>query len=227
MNEILSMLIYTRVLYPGSKRSSLEDAKRFIEQPKATIQQVYRALSLLAKKMDDIQAAVYKNSLKLGKRNDSVIYYDCTNYYFESEEECGLRQYGYSKESRLNPIVQMGLFTDKDGIPLAFCINPGNTTETTTLKPLVDKPREKFGISKVVVCTDLEDNAAEIIKMNGGRWIIEDCFRITKTEFEARPVFLRRDDRIKAHFLAVSGEGYIPTYTRGGSYQQSTWLCRL
>ena len=86
------MLIYTRVLYPGSKRSSLEDEKRFIEQPKATIQQVYRALSLLAKKMDDIQAAVYKNSLKLGKRNDSVIYYDCTNYYFESEEECVLHQ---------------------------------------------------------------------------------------------------------------------------------------
>ena len=97
----------------------------------------------------------------------------------------------------------------------AFCINPGNTAETTTLKPLVDKPREKFGISKVVVCTDLEDNAAKIIKMNGGRWIIEDCFRLTKTKCEARPVFLRRDDRIKAHFLAVSGEGYIPTYTRG------------
>ena len=92
LNEILSMLIYTRVLYPGSKRSSLEDEKRFIEQPKATIQQVYRALSLLAKKMDDIQATVYKNSLILGKRNDSVIYYDCTNYYFESEEECVLHQ---------------------------------------------------------------------------------------------------------------------------------------
>ena len=66
---------------------------------------------------------------------------------------------------------------------------------------LEDKLCEKFGISKVVVCTDLEDNAAEIIKMNDGRWIIEDCFRITKTEFEARPVFLQRDDRIKAHFL--------------------------
>ena len=433
LNEILSMLLYTRVLYPGSKLSSLEDAKRFIEQPKADIHQVYRALSLLAKEMDDIQSDVYKNSLKLGKRNDSIIYYDCTNYYFESEEECGLRQYGHSKESRPNPIVQMGLFTDKDGIPLAFCINPGNTAETTTLKPLEDKLREKFGISKVVVCTDaglasyenrlndhvgerafitvqslkklekylqewallttgwklvnfqgkngpelsedeydltqldpkkyadalfcrerwiktklsktgegleqrlivtfsfkyrdylrhtrenqiaraqeiinkgsagklgksqndpkryikqenctadgelagiqtfslnqemidqealfdgfygictdLEDAAPEIIQLNGGRWIIEDCFRITKTDFEARPVYLQRDDRIKAHFLtcflalllykylekkvnrggrhfspaeiidtlkdmnfiAVSGEGYIPTYTR-------------
>lgn len=154
LNDILSMLLYTRVLYPGSKLSSLEDAKRFIEQPKADLHQVYRALSLLAKEMDDIQADVYRNSLKLGKRNDSVIYYDCTNYYFESGEECGLRQYGHSKESRPNPIVQMGLFTDKDGIPLAFCINPGNAAETTTLKPLEDTLREKFGISKVVVCTD-------------------------------------------------------------------------
>lgn len=154
LDAILQMLLYTRIIYPGSKRSSLEDAKRFIEQPKADIHHVYRALSLLAKENEDIQAAVYKNSLKLGKRDDSVVYYDCTNYYFESEEECGLRQYGHSKESRPNPIVQMGLFTDKDGIPLAFCINPGNTSETTTLKPLEDTLREKFGISKVITCTD-------------------------------------------------------------------------
>lgn len=386
LNSILSMLLYTRILYPGSKLSSLEDAKNFIEQPKVDIHQVYRALSLLSKESDGIQAAVYKNSLKLGARHDKVIYYDCTNYYFESEEENGLRQYGRSKENRPNPIVQMGLFTDMDGIPLAFCINPGNTAETTTLKPLEDKLKEDFGLSKVVVCTDgglasyenrkndhvgerafitvqslkklekslqdwsmettgwkiaefkdtnetqkadmdkqhdkeydlskldpkeyanmlfykerwikvgkkndqleqrlivtfsfkykeylqhirekqiaraqsiiergvvekcgkgqndpkrfikrdsctvdgelaeytsyslnqemidqearfdgfygictdLEDKATDVIKTNGGRWIIEDCFRITKTEFEARPVYLQRDDRIKAHFL--------------------------
>lgn len=380
LDEILKMLLYTRILYPGSKLSSLEDAKRFIEQPKADIHQVYRALSLLAAESDRIQSSVYRNSLKLGARRDKVVYYDCTNYYFECEEESGLRQYGHSKESRPNPIVQMGLFTDMDGIPLAFCINPGNTAETTTLKPLEDKLRDNFGLSKMVVCTDgglasyenrrnddagerafitvqslkkleghlqewaletkgwhmvkpnasdgkkmpdieydlseldpkeyadalfyrerwikvgkkgaeleqrlivtfsfkyreylrhtrdkqvaraeslikkgvagkygkgqndpkrfiksesctadgelaqrctyslnremieqesrfdgfygictdLADDAAEIIRINGGRWIIEDCFRITKTDFEARPVYLRRDDRIKAHFL--------------------------
>lgn len=154
LDSILSMLLYTRILYPGSKLSSIEDAKRFIEQPRCDIHQVYRALSLLSKESDNIQAAIYKNSLKLGKRQDKVIYYDCTNYYFESEEECGLRQYGHSKESRPNPIVQMGLFTDMNGIPLAFCINPGNKAETTTLKPLEDKIRDNFSISKVVVCTD-------------------------------------------------------------------------
>lgn len=433
LDEILQMLLFTRILYPGSKLSSLEDAKRFIEQPKVDIHQVYRALSILAEESDDIQADVYRRSLRLGKRRDKVIYYDCTNYYFESEEENGLRQYGHSKENRPSPIVQMGLFTDMDGIPLAFCINPGNTAETTTLKPLEEKLKEKFGLSKVVVCTDgglssydnrkhgsvgersfitvqslkkleghlqdwatqttgwklvdfstkngpmlskeeydltklnpdeyadrlfcrerwiktklsktgeeleqrlivtfsfkyrdylqhirgkqiaraeqsikngtagklgksqndpkrfikcekctvdgevaqyssyslnqemidqesrfdgfygictdLWDDAPEIIKVNGGRWIIEDCFRLTKTEFEARPVFLQRDDRITAHFLTcflaliiykylakkvnragekfspdqiigtlqdmnflkVTGEGYIPTYTR-------------
>lgn len=380
LDGILSMLLYTRILYPGSKLSSLEDAGRFIEQPEADIHQVYRALSLLAEESDDIQASVYKNSLKLAPRQDKVIYYDCTNYYFESEEEGGLRQYGHSKENRPNPIVQMGLFVDMDGIPLAFCVNPGNTAETTTLKPLEDKLRDKFGLSKVVVCTDgglasyenrrndhagerafitvqslkrleghlqdwatetrgwravlfdgaenprlsedeydieeldpkeyadvlfcrerwmtvgkkgreleqrlivtfsfkyreylrhvrerqvaraegiirrgaagkrgksqndpgrfiksesctadgelaqyssyslnqemidqesrfdgfygictdLGDDAPVVIRTNGGRWIIEDCFRITKTDLEARPVFLQRDDRIKAHFL--------------------------
>ena len=154
LDETLQMLLFTRILYPGSKLSSLEDAKRFIEQPKVDIHQVYRALSILAEESDDIQADVYRRSLKLGKRRDKVIYYDCTNYYFESEEENGLRQYGHSKENRPSPIVQMGLFTDMDGIPLAFCVNPGNTAETTTLKPLEEKLKEKFGLSKVVVCTD-------------------------------------------------------------------------
>lgn len=382
LNAILSMLLYTRVIYPGSKRSSLEDAKRFIEQPEVDIHQVYRALSLLAGESDTIQADVYKRSLKLGKRNTKAIYYDCTNYYFETEEESGLRQYGHSKENRPNPIVQVGLFTDEDGMPLAISIDPGNTAETVTLKPLEEKLRNNFGFTKMItctdgglasydnrindstaersfitvqslkkldgklqdwatetagwrmivsrdghdtlsdevydlaelaadkqrykecrfckerpvklgkekgkeleqrlivtfsfkykdylehlrdrqlqragkmieegravktrksqndprkyikvehctedgeiaglssaaldqemigqearfdgfygICTDLADDAPTIIRINGGRYIIESCFRITKTEFEARPVFVRRDDRIKAHFL--------------------------
>ena len=154
LSEILSMLLYTRVLYPGSKLSSLEDAKRLIEQPAADIHQVYRALSLLATEFNEIQADVYKRSLKLGKRDTRVVYYDLTNYFFEWEEEQGLVQYGHSKEGRPLPIVQMGLFMDKDGFPLAMCIEPGNTAETTTLKPMEELLKEKFGLSKLVVCTD-------------------------------------------------------------------------
>ena len=154
LNSILSMLVYTRILYPGSKRSSLEDAKKFFEQPGCTLEQVYRALSLLATEFNEIQADVYKRSQKLGKRNTSVVYYDLTNYFFEWEAEGGLVQYGHCKEGRPLPIVQMGLFMDHDGFPLAMCIEPGNTAESTTLKPMEQILKDKFGLTKLVVCTD-------------------------------------------------------------------------
>lgn len=373
LNGILSMLVYTRILYPGSKRSSLEDAGKFFEQPECTLGQVYRALSLLAEEFNEIQADVYKRSLKLVKRNTQVVYYDLTNYFFECEEEGGLVQFGHCKEGRPLPIVQMGLFTDHDGFPLAMCVEPGNKAETGTLKPMEQILKDKFGLSKLVVCTDgglssyenrkndsvgdrsfvtvqslkklkgylqewaldckgwrtagsdreydigtldskehcetlfykerwdptkmstgetleqriivtfsfkykaylsyvrerqvgravallqkgqgvtsrrkspkdakrfikaehctadgelaqiesyslnqemidqearfdgfyalctdLWDPAPDIIRLNGGRWIIENGFRIMKTDFDARPVYVRRDDRIKAHFL--------------------------
>ena len=154
LNSILSMLVYTRILYPGSKRSSLEDGKKFFEQPGCTLGQVYRALSLLATEFNEIQANVYRRSLKLGNRNTGVVYYDLTNYFFEWEEEGGLVQYGHCKEGRPQPIVQMGLFMDREGFPLAMCIEPGNTAETSTLKPMEEILKDKFGLSKLVVCTD-------------------------------------------------------------------------
>lgn len=148
------MLIYTRILYPGSKRSSLEDAGKFFEQPECTIEQVYRALSPLAEEFNEIQADVYKRSLKLGKRNTGVVYYDLTNYFFEWEEEGGLVQFDHCKEGRPLPIGQMGLFMDHDGFPLAMCIEPGNKAETSTLKSMEEILKDKFGLSKLVVCTD-------------------------------------------------------------------------
>ena len=154
LNEILSTLVYARILYPGSKKSSFEDAKKFLERPEVELHQVYRGLSLLASEFDGIQADVYKRSLKLGKRDTGVVYYDLTNYFFEWEEEGGLVQYGHCKEGRPLPIVQMGLFTDHDGFPLAMCIDPGNKAESTTLKPMEDTLRDKFGLSKLVICTD-------------------------------------------------------------------------
>ncbi|EJX06050.1 transposase IS4 family protein [gut metagenome] len=154
LSGILSRLLYTRLLYPGSKLSSLEDSKRFFEQPEEDIHQVYRALSMLATEFNEIQADVYKRSLKLGERDTSVVYYDLTNYFFEWEEEGGLVQYGHCKEGRPLPIVQMGLFVDREGFPLAMCIEPGNKAETTTLKPMEEILKDKFGLSKIIVCTD-------------------------------------------------------------------------
>lgn len=154
LNGILSRLLYTRLLYPGSKLSSLEDSRKFFEQPGEDIHHVYRALSLLATEFNEVQAEVYRRSLRLGKRDTGVVYYDLTNYFFEWEEEGGIVQYGHSKEGRPLPIVQMGLFVDREGFPLAMCVEPGNTAEALTLKPMEEMLQEKFGLSKMIVCTD-------------------------------------------------------------------------
>jgi hypothetical protein len=366
LNAILSDLIYARVLEPSSKSSSFRAVKRFLEPPAYQLHDVYRALSVLAKESDFIQSEVYKNSFFLGERNDKVLYYDCTNYYFEIEQADGDKKYGKSKEHRPNPIVQMGFFTDGGGLPLAFSIFPGNQNEQKSLKPLELKILQQFGCQKFIYCSDaglasednrflnhlgnrafivtqsikklpkedrdwaleqsgfkrvsddipvditqlneedkqklfykdepfttkklhqrliityspkyaayqkavrseqitraermvangslkkqrknpndparfvnkvavtedgekagihyyldtdkiaeeekydglyavctdlLDDDVAEILKISEGRWQIEECFRTMKTDFEARPVYLAREDRIKAHFL--------------------------
>lgn len=155
LNAILSRLLYTRILYPSSKRSACRDSARFIEQPDFDLHQIYRALSILTVESEYIQSRLFKNSLKLaGGRRTEVIYYDCTNFYFEIEQAEDDKQYGVSKENRPLPIVEMGLFMDRDGIPLAFCINPGNENEQQTLIPLEKTLMEKFDMSRFVVCTD-------------------------------------------------------------------------
>ena len=366
LNAILSDLVYARVLDPSSKCSSFQAARRFLEPPSYELHDVYRALSILAEELDFIQAEVYKNSFFFGKRNDRFLYYDCTNYYFEIEQEDGDKKYGKSKEHRPNPIIQMGLFTDGDGLPLAFSLFPGSQNEQKSMKPLEQKILQQFGCQKFIYCSDaglasednrvfnhmgersfivtqsikklpaedrewaldgkgfkrlsddspvdlsrlteedrqelfykdepyttkklhqrliityspryaayqqavraeqvsraekmiasgslkkqrknpndparfvnrlavtregekadihyyldldkiaeeekydglyavctdlLDDDVSEILKVSEGRWQIEDCFRTMKTDFEARPVYVSREDRIKAHFL--------------------------
>ncbi len=154
LNAILSDLIYTRVLEPSSKRSSYKAACDFLEKPAYELHDVYRALSVLAQESDLIQAELYKNSNFLTERNDHILYYDCTNYYFEIEQEEGDKKYGKSKEHRPNPIIQMGLFTDGDGIPLAFSLFPGNQNEQTSLKPLEKKVIEDLGCDRFIFCSD-------------------------------------------------------------------------
>lgn len=154
INAILSDLIYARILEPSSKRSSFKVASEFLEKPSYSLHDVYRALDVLGTECDLIQSEVYKNSHFLGTRNDKVLYYDCSNYYFEIEQENGSRKYGKSKEHRPNPIIQMGLFMDGDGIPLAFSLFPGNSNEQTSLKPLEKKVLGEFGCQKFIYCSD-------------------------------------------------------------------------
>ena len=145
---------YHWILSPSSKLSSYNFCKTLLEPPKYEIQDVYRALSVIAEESDFIQGELYKNSNFIHPRNQKILYYDCTNYYFEIEEESGLKHYGKSKENRPNPIVTMGLFMDADGIPLAFDIFPGNQNEQTTLKPLEKKILKDFNCSEFIFCSD-------------------------------------------------------------------------
>ena len=154
LNEILSMLVCSRIIAPGSKRSSLEEANGFVEQPKCSLHQIYRALEGIAKENDFFQSQLYKNSQSITERRKDVLYYDCTNYYFEIEDEDDFRKYGVSKEHRPNPIVQMGLFIDSDGIPLSFSVFDGNFSEQPSMTPLEKKILQDFDTSDFVVCTD-------------------------------------------------------------------------
>ena len=154
LDAITSDLVYARVLEPTSKRASYEVSKTFLEQPTYKEHDIYRGLSILAEEMDYIQAEVYKNSNFVIKRNNKVLYYDCSNFYFETEQADELRKYGKSKENRPNPIVQMGLFMDGDGIPIAFDIFDGASNEQPSLKPLEKKLIKDFNFDQFVVCTD-------------------------------------------------------------------------
>ena len=154
INAVLSDLIYTRILEPSSKLASYRVAKEFLEPPSYEEHDVYRALDVLASECDLIQAEVYKNSNFVSQRMDRILYYDCTNYYFEIEQAEGSKQYGKSKEHRPNPIIQMGLFTDGQGIPLAFSLFPGNQNEQKSLKPLEQKVLTDFGHEKFIYCCD-------------------------------------------------------------------------
>lgn len=174
LDSILSRLIYGRILFPSSKLSTYKLSSKFMEKPEFNIHHIYRALQVIAKESDYIQSSLYNNSLKISKRNTGILYYDCTNYFFEIEQPDGLKQYGLSKEHRPNPIVQMGLFMDGDGIPLTFSINKGNTNEQVTLKPLEKKILSDFKLSKFVVCTDagLASNSNRKFNNKGGRAFI-------------------------------------------------------
>lgn len=154
INAILSDLIYARILEPVSKRSSFKVASEFLEKPSYELHDIYRALDVLGNDCDLIQSEVYKNSNFITNRNNKVLYYDCSNYYFEIEQEDGDKKYGKSKEHRPNPIIQMGLFMDGDGIPLAFSTFPGNANEQTSLKPLEKKVLDDFGCQKFIYCSD-------------------------------------------------------------------------
>lgn len=152
--DILRKLVMCRILFPDSKRATREYLNDFVDVPDFSLDDIYNFLGILSQEITHLQKNLYEATKNELSRRTGVIYYDCTNYYFEIEKEDTLRRYGKSKEHRPNPIVQMGMFMDADGLPLAFCINPGNTSEQQTLRPLEEILANEFNLSEFVVCTD-------------------------------------------------------------------------
>ena len=154
LNEILRQIVICRILWPVSKLGTWKISENLVMVKPVGLHKIYRALTVLEGHLDYLQARLFHYSKELLNRNTSVIYYDCTNFFFESNVETELRKPGASKENRRTPIVQMGIFMDADGLPLAFNINPGNTNEQTTLLPSEKMLGEKMDIEEFVMCTD-------------------------------------------------------------------------
>ena len=234
LNAILSDLIYNRVLEPQSKLSAYKTAQSFLEPPTYKLHDVYRALSILAEENDLIQSEVFKNSNFLGERNSRILYYDCSNFYFEIEQEEGDKKYGKSKEHRPNPIVQMGLFIDGDGIPLAFSTFPGNQNEQTSLKPLESKILQQFGFDKFIYCSDagLASQGNRNFNHMGKRsFIVTQSIKKLRTEDKTLALnqegFKRLSDDKKVKFESISGDDANELYYKEIPYTSGNLDQRL
>ena len=168
LNEILSYLVYARIIYPSSKLETFKQCQNFIKPPHFKLHDEYRALSYIAENMDYIQENLFNNSKQVINRNSRVIYYDCTNYFFEIDEEDDIRKYGINKQHQPKPQVGMGLFMDGDGLPLSCNIYPGNMNEQKTLIPEENKIVNNFKLdnTKIILCTDAGLASDEIKKFN-------------------------------------------------------------
>ncbi len=200
LNEILSYFVFARIIYPSSKLETFRQCQNFIEQPKFKLHDEYRALNYIAENMDFIQEQLFNNSKDVVKRNSSIIYYDCTNYFFEIDKEDDIRKYGISKEHRPNPIVGMGLFMDGDCLPLSCNIYPGNQSEQKTLIPEETKIINNFKLddTKMVLCTDAGLASDEIKKFNvknNRGFVITQSLKKLKDEYKIQ-VFDKNDWRI-------------------------------
>ena len=234
LNAILSDLIYNRVLEPQSKLSAYKTAQSFLEPPTYKLHDVYRALSILAEENDLIQSEVFKNSNFLGERDSRILYYDCSNFYFEIEQEEGDKKYGKSKEHRPNPIVQMGLFIDGDGIPLAFSTFPGNQNEQTSLKPLESKILQQFGCDKFIYCSDagLASQGNRNFNHMGKRsFIVTQSIKKLRTEDKTLALnqegFKRLSDDKKVKFESISGDDANELYYKEIPYTSGNLDQRL
>ncbi len=200
LNEVLCSLVFSRIIYPSSKLKTFELSKNFIETPKYSLENIYRALTYLNSDLNYIQKELYNNSKSIIDRNTRIMYFDCTNYYFEINEEDEFRKYGKGKDHKPNPLVGMGLLMDGNGFPIATVIYPGNESETKKLIPLQKKVIKDFNLEneKTIICTDAAMCTDEIKKFNiedGRAFVITQSIKKLKEEYKEK-VFKDDDWRI-------------------------------
>jgi transposase len=151
MNAIMRLLVFSRLLNPGSKKKAYENREWFFERCDFTLDDIYRSLTRFSKFREALQVWMHERITASYGRDTSITYYDVTNYYFEIDEQDKLRRKGVCKEHRPNPIVQMGLFMDNSGLPVAYQLFAGNNNDCTTLLPVLKRIRREFGVGKAVV----------------------------------------------------------------------------
>ena len=168
LNEVLSNLVFSRIIYPSSKLKTYELSQNFIETPKYNLENLYRGLTYLNNDLDYIQKELYNNSKSVVDRNTRILYFDCTNYYFDINEETDIQKYGHGKDGKAKPLVGMGLFMDGNGLPIAMNIFPGNDNETKHLIPLQEDIARDYNLEnkKTIICTDAAMCTDEIKKFN-------------------------------------------------------------
>ena len=168
LDEVLCNLILSRIIYPSSKLKTYELSKNFIETPKYNLENLYRGLTYLNSDLDYIQKQLYNNSKSVIDRNTKIMYFDCTNYYFDINEETELQKYGHGKDGKAKPLVGMGLFMDGNGLPIAMNIFPGSDSETKQLIPLQKQIANDFDLEdkKTIICTDAAMCTDEIKQFN-------------------------------------------------------------
>lgn len=163
LNSVFKLLVYGRAIFPGSKKYTFENKHRIFDRTQFTQDDVYRALTYLARYEDALQKWMHEHISVNYDRDTSLLYYDVTNYYFEIDEQDELRKKGACKEHRPNPIVQMGMFIDSNGLPVSYELFPGNTNDVITLRPALKKAKEEIGSEKVIVVADKGINSGDNI----------------------------------------------------------------
>lgn len=189
LNEVLTNLILSRIIYPASKLRTYELSKKFIETPKYNLENIYRGLTYLNLELDFIQKEIYNNSKSVINRDTRIMYFDCTNYYFDINEENDFQKYGNGKDGKAKPLVGMGLFMDGNGLPIAMIIYPGSDSETKKLIPLQEKIEKDFELinKQTIICTDAAMCTDEIKQFNikdGKAFVITQSIKKLKEDYK-------------------------------------------